>query len=248
MIPKVIHYCWFGGKPKPKLAKKCIESWKKYLPDYALKEWNEHNFDINSNRYVKEAYEARQYAFVTDYVRLYVLYHEGGIYMDTDVEVIAPFDESLHHNAFSGFESNEFVSTGIMGSEKKGRWAGEQLKYYDDVFFIDPDGSMNTTTNTKTITKAMKEKGLRLDNTYQELPGLIAFYPSDYFCPKSWQTGEIHLTDRTHTIHHFSASWWPENNLTTTQKIVRFWRNRFHDILKLMALDKRYVHWRQNKM
>lgn len=248
MIPKVIHYCWFGGKPKPKLAKKCIKSWKKHLPDYVLKEWNEQNFDINSNRYVKEAYEARKYAFVTDYVRLYALFLEGGIYMDTDVEVTASLDEFLHHKAFSGFESNEYVPTGIMASEKNGAWCAEQLRYYDNAVFINADGAMNTTTNTETITNSMKAKGLRMDNTYQELPGLIAFYPSDYFCPKSWKTGEIHLTERTHTIHHFSASWWVDNNLTKTQKIRRFWRNRFHDILHFMSLDQRYVCWRQNKM
>ena len=105
MIPKIIHYCWFGGKPKPELAEKCIESWKKFCPDYEIVEWNEGNFNINSNLYVKQAYEAKKYAFVTDYVRLYALYTQGGIYMDTDVMVLKPLDEYLNHEAFSGFES-----------------------------------------------------------------------------------------------------------------------------------------------
>ena len=106
MIPKIIHYCWFGGGDKPELAVKCIESWKKYLSDYEIKEWNEENFDITQNQYVREAYENRKFAFVTDYVRLYAIYTEGGVYMDTDVEVIGSYDLFLHHHAFSGFETD----------------------------------------------------------------------------------------------------------------------------------------------
>lgn len=245
MIPKIIHYCWFGGKRKPKLARKCIESWKKYLPDYTFKEWNESNFDVNCNRYVKEAYQSRRFAFVTDYVRLYALYTEGGVYMDTDVEVLAPLDDFLHHHAFSGFEDNDFVPTGIMASEKGGKWVKELLNYYDNISFINTDGSLNLKTNTQQITDTMVLKGLRRDNTYQEINGMVSFYPSDYFCPKSWNTGEITLTERTHTIHHFSGSWRPENNLTTPQKIRKFFRLIFHSILLVVGQDKKYIAWRQ---
>lgn len=245
MIPKIVHYCWFGGKSKPKLARRCIKSWKKYLPDYTFKEWNERNFDINSNLYVKQAYEARRYAFVTDYVRLYALYHEGGIYMDTDVEVLSSFDPFLQHTAFSGYESNSDVTTGIMASEKNGKWVGDQLKHYDTLSFLKDDGSMDLTTNVLVITEYMKPLGLRQDNTFQDFPGLITLYPSDYFCPKSWKTGEINLTERSVTIHHFAGSWLPQNNLSKKEKFIKFSHNIFHGVLQSCHLEDWYNRLRR---
>lgn len=207
MIPKIIHYCWFGGNPLPKEAQRCIDSWRKHLPDYQIKEWNESNFDVNSNRYVKEAYESRKFAFVTDYVRLYALVKEGGIYMDTDVEVLKSFDPFLHHAAFSGFENNNYVPTGMMASEKGGAWVTELLEGYRNRRFIMPDGSLDTTTNTFVITQNMLGHGLVLNNTYQDFPGLATMYPSDYFCPKDHTDGVIKLTDNSVCIHHFAGSW-----------------------------------------
>lgn len=207
MIPKKIHYCWFGKGPKNELAIKCIESWKKILPDYELKEWNEENFDITSNQYVKEAYEARKFAFVTDYVRLYALYHEGGVYMDTDVEVLKTYTPFLHHEAFSGFETDGNVPTGMMAAEKGSVWAKELLDGYSDRKFILEDGSFDMTTNTFVITKYMLEKGLVLNNTYQEIPHLCTMYPADYFCPKDHRTSKIKCTKNTVCIHHFAGSW-----------------------------------------
>lgn len=210
MIPKVIHYCWFGRGKLPDLAKKCIESWKKYCPDYEIKEWNEDNFDLDKYPYVREAYDKRKFAFVTDVVRLYALYHEGGIYMDTDVEVLKPLDRFLAHHAFSGFEDEQFVPTGIMASEKGGKWAKDNLDYYNGKHFLKEDGSVDLTTNVVTITNYMLPLGLKQDNTYQDFPGLITFYPKDYFCPKSYKDGQIYLTDNTYTIHHFAGSWVPK--------------------------------------
>lgn len=207
MIPKIIHYCWFGKGPKPELAIKCIDSWRKYLPEYELKEWNESNFDINMFPYTKEAYENRKFAFVTDVVRLYALYTEGGIYMDTDVEVIKPLDCFLHHEAFSGFENKKDVPTGIMASVKKGKWVKDNLDYYIGKHFVNPDGTLNLTTNVKTITDLMIPYGLKRNNTYQEFKDYITFYPNDYFCPINVVTSKLELTKNTVTIHHFTGSW-----------------------------------------
>ena len=162
MIPKIIHYCWFGGKPMPELAQKCIESWKKFLPDYELRLWNEDTFDINSVPYVKEAYEARKFDFVTDYIRLWALEREGGVYMDTDVEILRPLDDLMHLPAFTGYEasmSNAPV-TGLMASAPHGVWVTEQLAYYDENrHFRLEDGSLDMTPNTQTIAKIMVEGG-----------------------------------------------------------------------------------------
>lgn len=207
MIPKKIHYCWFGKGKMPELALKCIESWRVNLPDYELKEWNENSFDINSNFYVKEAYESRKFAFVTDYVRLYALYTEGGIYMDTDVEVIKNLDHFLDLPAFSGFEDNVHIPTGIMAAEKGSVWAGWQLKYYDDRHFLLPDGTLDLTTNVEIIGRLMGEKGFILRNGLYNFQNIITIFPRDYFCPKSHTTGKIELTQNTYTIHHFAGSW-----------------------------------------
>ena len=205
-IPKTIHYCWFGGNPLPELALKCIESWKKYCPDYEIIEWNEKNFDLTSNTYVKEAYEAKKWAFITDYVRLYAMVNYGGIYMDTDVEVIKPLDQFLVHEAFSGFEDPKNIPTGIMACEKDFTLFKELLSYYDNRHFIKEDGSYDMTTNVVTITNMCLEHGLVLNNQLQTVRG-FTLYPNDVFCPKSHETGEINLTENTHTIHHFSGSW-----------------------------------------
>lgn len=207
MIPKIVHYCWFGNGEKPESVKTYIESWHKYLPDYAFKEWNESNFDVNVNRYVKEAYENKKYAFVTDYVRLWAIYSEGGVYMDTDVEVLKSFNPFLHHHAFSGFETDGNVPTGMMAAEKGSLWAKELLDDYRSRRFVMPGGSLDMTTNTTVITNYMVEKGLILNNTYQDFPGLCTMYPSSYFCPKDHRTGYIRLTDDTVCIHHFSGTW-----------------------------------------
>lgn len=176
MIPKIIHYCWFGGKPLPDLAKKCISSWKKYCPDYEIIEWNETNFDLYYNDYVKEAYESKKWAFITDVVRLYALVNFGGIYMDTDVEVLKSLDEFLDNEAFSGFEAKDRIPTGIMASEKGSAIMSELLSDYEGVHFKNDDGSLDMTTNVTRITDVCLKHGLQLNGEFQVVNG-FALYP-----------------------------------------------------------------------
>ena len=207
MIPKIIHYCWFGRNPLPPLAIKCIASWKKHLPDYKIIEWNEDTFDLNMFLFAKQAYDNKKYAFVSDVCRLYAIKEFGGIYMDTDVEILKPIDGFLNLNAFSGFENDEMVPTGIMASVKNSQWATDMLKYYNNRPFVKEDNSLDTLANTFIITKLMQEKGLIINNNYQEIKDYIVFYPNDYFCPKSYKTGQIELTVNSYCIHHFASSW-----------------------------------------
>ena len=220
MIPKIIHYCWFGKGELSELARKCIESWKQVLPEYEIKEWNEDNFNLDAFQYAREAYANRKFAFVSDVVRLYALYTEGGIYMDTDVEVLKPFGPFLHHKAFSGYETVKMISTGIIGSEKGGQWVKRNLDYYNDKHFVNDDGSFNIVTNVTTITNYMKSMGLNQDNSYQDFPGLITIYPKDFFSPKSQDDGKIELTDNTVTIHHYAQSWESKTHRVLRQIII----------------------------
>lgn len=205
MIPKKIHYCWFGGNELPELAKKCIESWKKFCPDYEIIEWNEKNFDININQYVREAYENKKWAFVSDVARLYALYNEGGIYMDTDVEVIKELDDFLNEEAFSGFEAIDRVPTGIMACTKHNKLFKKFLEYYDDKAFV-KDGKLNMTTNVEIITAELEKNGLKKNNTKQTIDG-FTLYPCEYFCPLDYETQELQKTINTYTIHWFNGSW-----------------------------------------
>ena len=210
MIPKIIHYCWFGRKPKPKLAEKCIKSWKKYCPDYEIIEWNEDNFDVSAAPlYVRQAYEAGRWAFVTDYVRLLGMLKMGGIYMDTDVEVVKPLDPYLKHEAFAGFEADDRVQTGLMACEKGFPLFEEFLHHYDDASFLNPDGSANVTTNVTVLTNLCRKYGLVTDGRFQTVAGLT-IYPKEVFCPVDFDTEKLHKTRKTVTIHWFSASWQTE--------------------------------------
>lgn len=225
MIPKVIHYCWFGKGEKPKLVYKCIDSWKKYCPDYEIIEWNEDNFDINCCPYVKEAYESRRFAFVTDYVRLYVMFNQGGIYMDTDVEVTRNLDEFLVHKGFSGFESETQIPTGIMAGEKGFPLFEKLLSYYDGRHFLDKNGKQDTTTNVITITAMLSERGFIPNGKYQVVDG-FALYPRDYFCPLDDSTGVMYDSKNTATIHWFNKSWVPQR-LRVRSKVTRVFHRFF---------------------
>lgn len=206
-VPKVIHYCWFGRGEMPKLAKKCLASWKKYCPDYQIICWNEDNFDITANRYAREAYEARKWAFVSDYVRLKVLYEQGGIYLDTDVEIIKPLDELIKDGGYLGFDDCGKISTGLgFACEKGDELVGAFLKDYEDIPFLLADGTYDITPCPDRNTATACEMGLNTDIKEQTFMGLH-IYPEDYFCPIKYVSGKKKITKNTYSIHHFSASW-----------------------------------------
>lgn len=208
MIPKTIHYCWFGRQPMPELAQKCLESWEKYLPDYKKTLWNEDTFDVNSIPFTKEAYERKKYAFVSDYIRLYALYNYGGVYMDTDVEVVKSLDEFMDFSAFSGFETANFIPTGIMAAVSKHPWISRLFDYYKGRSFYRSDGTMDLSPNVVFMTSISEQEfGLKRGNQQQVLKDDVHIYPNDYFCPMVWETREIKSTPNTHTIHHFAYSW-----------------------------------------
>lgn len=212
MIPKTIHYCWFGRNPKPKLAEKCIKSWKKYCPDYALIEWNEDNYDLNSAPlYVRQAYDAQKWAYVSDYVRLQVVYEYGGIYMDTDVELIKPLDSLLQYRAYFGFEDENYVATGLgFGAEKGHPVVKEMLSSYDGCAFILPDGLLDEIPCPRRNTEALKKWGLVLGNQDQILKESIRILPKDWLCPMHYYTGDLQKTPQTVSIHWYGGSWMEE--------------------------------------
>lgn len=209
-IPKVIHYCWFGKNKKSKLIKKCIASWKKYCPDYQIVEWNEDNFDINMNSYVNEAYISKKWAFVSDYARLYIIYNYGGIYFDTDVELIKNIDELLSYNSFFAIETTKYVATGLgFGAFKNNKLVKLMLASYDNVHFKKNDGSYDElpcpVRNTESILETFKLADL--SNKSIAIVDNNAFLSSEYFCPFIPSTGEMKITNNTLGIHWYNASW-----------------------------------------
>lgn len=226
-IPKVIHYCWLGGNPKPESVQKCIASWRKYCPDYEIKEWNESNLDISMNAYTKQAYDAKAWGFVPDYLRLWIIYTYGGIYLDTDVQMVCSFDPLLKEAGFAGFEDNEHISFGLgFGAEAGNKLLEKHMHVYDNLRFVNEDGSLNRTPSPVYITAIMQEEGFHAnDGTVQRVDG-FACYPPEYFCPKSFTTGILKLTRNTFSIHQFDASWYSDEEQAQKQK---YWKDAKKD-------------------
>lgn len=217
LIPRVIHYCWFGGNPLPDSAKLCIESWKKFCPGYEIKCWDETNYDIHVCRYVREAYEANKWAFVSDYARFDILHQYGGIYFDVDVELIASIDDILDRGPYLGVERDfglqVLVAPGLgMASPAGLSFYAEVLEHYRKLHFLNEDGSYNRMTVVNHTTDMLSQYGLQNCSEPQLVAG-IWIYPWDYFCPVMYQTGEMDITANTRSIHHYHASWLAKEEL-----------------------------------
>ncbi len=214
MIPKIIHYCWFGNNPLPDSMQKCIDSWRRFFPGYEIKKWNENNFDVNIMAYSQEAYKAKKYAFVSDVARFWILYNEGGIYFDTDVEIVAPFEDIIANGAFMGVESIckpgrlPNVNPGLgLGSEKGNPVLLSIYEYYRSLNFLSKEGVVIPgTVVTHTTHILFKQYGLKSSNEIQVLDG-VTIYPMDYFCPLDDLTGVLKITNNTHSIHWFAKTW-----------------------------------------
>lgn len=247
VIPKIIHYCWFGKKPLPDSAIKCINSWKKFCKNFKIIEWNEKNFSIRkAPKYVKQAYKAKKYAFVTDYVRLYVLYNFGGVYMDTDVETVKPINRFLEDKAFLGFENGKNISTGIMASEPSIPIFKEFLSVYDkETFFYGTFNSeINYTTNVDLITNICLKYGLKQNNKYQIIKNL-SIYPKEFFCPCDWKTKQVLITNNTCVIHWFNGSWKSKDTIFVRVKRKVVWTAK--KVSKILMI-KKFYNWMKRKI
>lgn len=230
MIPRKIHYCWFGNSEKNELAKQCIASWKKYCPDCEIIEWNETNYDVTKNKYMHEAYQAKRWSFVSDYARLDIVCEHGGVYLDTDVELVRPIDDLLDGNGFIGFEipvDNAYtVNTGQgFGAKPQDSVVSAMLKQYDTLRFVQEDGTHNLQPCPYYNTKALVEMGLIPDNTQQTIDNMTV-YPTEFFCPVNWHTKKCNVTSNTFSVHHFNASW-----LTDAEKKKRRRQRRIDQIV-----------------
>lgn len=213
MIPKIIHYCWFGRNPLPPMAVKCIESWKRYLPEYEIIQWNEDNFDVNIIPYTQEAYAAKKYAFVSDFARFWILYRYGGLYFDTDVEVIKPMDDIISQGAFMGCEQDSDCPNGITVAPGLGLGCPPAMSIYEEleksygkIHFMNDDNTLNLKTVVEYTTECLMKHGLDNVEGVQDVAGL-KIYPSRYFCPISVADGKLRITPDTYSIHHYAQSW-----------------------------------------
>lgn len=211
-IPKIIHYCWFGKGEKPEIVKRCIESWKNNLVDYKLIEWNEENFDLNKNSFVREAYRVKKYAFISDYVRVEALYNYGGFYLDTDTEIFKSLDRFLDEESVWGYEEKNYIATSFIGAKKGNSLIKDFLDSYEGKEFLNADGSYNLETNVAVVTEILKGYGLKANGEYQNIEGLGSFYPAEYFSPYDYINCVQNKTINSYAMHHFYKSWLPRSS------------------------------------
>jgi len=228
---KTLHFFWFGGAEKPRLVQKCIESWYKYLPDFEIKQWDESNFDVAQTAFTQGAWEAKKYAFVSDAARFIVLYRYGGLYFDTDVELIKPLGEILENDAFAAMENSEYASPGLVlwSKEKENPVIGEVMELYQSSSFVLPDGTFNMLTVSKYFTGVLEKYGFVKEDKLQHC-GSFTIYPKECFCPYDDLTGTLHVTENTYAIHWFAKSWMKKSQIA---------RNRVTRILhRLFGIER----------
>lgn len=226
IIPPIIHYFWFGENKIPEQNQKCIDSWKKYCPNYEIIKWSENNYDVSKCKYMKQAYESKKWGFVPDFARLDVLYEFGGIYLDTDVELIKSIDDLLYEKAFVGFQRNYYINLGLgFGCEKNMDIFAELRDDYYQYEFIQ-NGKLNLLASPYYQTMVLKRHGLKNDNTYQKV-GDITIFPTDFFDPMGYPSGKIKLTNNTHSIHHYAESW-------TDQLLHQENKKRYDEVTRIL--------------
>ena len=219
MIPKIIHYCWFGGKPIPDWAEKCIASWKKYCPDYKIIKWDESNYDVTKNTYMRQAYEQKKWGFVPDYARLDIINSYGGIYLDTDVELVRNIDNLLQYKLFCGFESRRYVAFGLgFGSKKNHHILQEMMEEYDKTDFLNNDGKLNLLPSPAYQTKILLKNGLVCNGRTQHHDDYSVF-SQEYFAPIN-AIGFGNITKNTYSIHQYAATWHDEENKKEKARIL----------------------------
>ena len=258
LIPKVIHYCWFGKGPMPQSVKRCIASWKTYCPDYRIICWNEENFDYSEFLYTRQAYEEKKWAFVSDVARLKVVFENGGIYLDTDVELIQSLDSLLKFKSFWAFENNKHIATGLgFGAEKGNKYVKAILDDYRDKSFLDDNGKIISLPCTDLNTKVFKEAGVNINNKTQIIDNNI-FLSTEYMCPIDYETGKVNITDKCISIHHYDSSWHTKKDnflykigkitrkylgKKASDKIVHFWGLFFQEgITGIIKKIKEKIH------
>lgn len=235
MIPKIIHYIWFGGKPFPKKVQKCIDSWHKYLPDYEFRLWNEETFDVNTVEFTKQAYDNKKWAFVSDYVRMYALNKYGGWYLDTDVEILKPISEFESHRMVLGTD-HDGALTALMASEPHHPYWSQVLEYYHSMNFVNENGSFNMVVNNIHLQEVLKSYGYVSENKYQELKCGIVVYPDEYFHVADVERGKLHQTTNSYAIHWHTLLW--------TSEMTHFNRwFRLHIMKPLIGEDKFLQVW-----
>lgn len=215
MIPKIIHFCWLSGDPYPELISACINSWKQYLPNYEIILWDTNKINIESNPWLKEAYENKKYAFAADFIRFYALHNYGGIYLDADVEVLKPFDDLLNCDSFIGFEIGGDFEAAVIGAVKGSKWIEECLNYYNKRNFIKPNGEFDMRPVPLLINSVISNNApIRLIHNKKYVINNINIYPYYFFSPKNFFSKKIDLKEETYCIHHFDGKWITYNTKT----------------------------------